>query len=71
MILFSEKKQNTMKSPHRSQRNIFVGKEEVKIKITKQNPPKESFFGMIASEIRTQIHKLITGCRYCKCLARH
>ena len=56
-------------TPHKE--TCIFGNERKKGFITKENHPRESFFVIIASEIRTNIHKVTTGWRYIKCLAMH
>ena len=63
MVSFSDNKQNAVTLPHSTQRkHAFL--VETKEKSKSQKILKESFFGVIASVIRTQFHKVTTGWRY-------
>ena len=62
-VLFSSNEQNAGTLPHIAQQiHVFLLKTKGK-KFTKENYQKESVFGIIASEISTQVHKVTTGCR--------
>ena len=47
----------------------IYGKNDGKVKIIKADSKKGTLFGIIASEIRTHVYKVTTGCIYCKGMA--
>ena len=60
MVLFSDKKQNVVTLRHSIQRKIYIfGTNEGKFIITKANSLKESFLGVIPSEIKHRSTRLL------------
>ena len=69
MFIFSVNEQNLVTLPHSAQRKHHFKVKKGKVKITKVNPQKEIFFGMVASEISTKVNTVTTVWRYCNFLS--
>ena len=65
-VLFSDNEHNIVTLPHSTQlKHESLVKTKEKSKSQKQPPPPPKIFGIIASYIRIQVHKVTTICIYC------
>ena len=70
-LFFRDNEQKAVTSLNSAQqKHAFLFKRKEKSK-SQKNPPSIVFFGIIASETRTKIHKVTPGLRKWKCLSRH